>query len=85
MRQRDAKVVHERVAPNLWFIDACGGVYRDRSPPNPVLDLYRPVTRFGSNHGISIEYIGPEVLAQQAVSFGVLAQVTKPEPAFLKR
>ena len=40
--------------------------------------------KFGSNLRISMEYVSPRVLAQQAVSFGVLAQVTKLEPAFLK-
>ena len=33
-----------------------------------------------SSLGISTEYIGPEVLAQQGVLVGVLAQVTKAKP-----
>ena len=33
-----------------------------------------------SSLGISMEYIGPGVLAQQGVLFGVLAQVTKAKP-----
>jgi hypothetical protein len=35
------------------------------------------VLEFGPSLCISAEYIGPGVLAQQGVLFGVLAQVTK--------
>jgi hypothetical protein len=36
--------------------------------------------KFGSSFGISMEYIGLWVLAQPAVLYGVLAQVTELEP-----
>jgi hypothetical protein len=72
-------------ALNLWFTDACGPVPIKIGHSNPVLDPCAGLgLRFGSNRGISMEYIGPAVLAQQAVLLWVLAQVTKLEPAFLK-
>jgi hypothetical protein len=67
-------------ALNLWFIDACGPASIKSVAPHPVLDLCAGLgLGFGSNRGISIKYIGPEVLAHQAVLSGVLAQVTKLE------
>jgi hypothetical protein len=72
-------------ALNLWFIDACDLRLSKSVATNPVLDPCADLgLTFGSNRGISLEYIGPAVLAQQPVLSGVLAQVTKLEPAFLK-
>ena len=55
--------------------------YQNRSiHPLPIDSCVGLAPESDTSLGISTEYIGPEVLAQQGVWFGVLAQVTKAKP-----